>query len=319
MDVVKESPRYAVLFRTHMWDPFVERQFHRLRAHVKDADVFVVANNTSGKCEVPPDLPVVAFKESDLERMGLAKGGVGGMVWYNVDYPLYYFKCLYNDYNYYVMIEYDVVINIPLDHVIARAFKSGRDLVGLTKGDPFGSWWFRSTCLEVYSEADVRKMLLPIGIFSSRAVEYLFERRIQMSDMLRRGAINSWPHCEAFIPTELTLAGFDVDELVNYGSTNHYSHQPAYLEQDAALLQNEAFVHPVLDTPRYIESVIKYEWKPERFFLPSSDIRNKLSRFHLREYMLPLGLALHRRFRKLVSKSARKLHLPAAIINPRPL
>lgn len=33
---------YAVLFRTHFWDDYVERQYQRLRAQVGRGDVFIL-------------------------------------------------------------------------------------------------------------------------------------------------------------------------------------------------------------------------------------------------------------------------------------
>jgi hypothetical protein len=306
-DTATHTPRYAVLFRTHTWDSFIERQFERVRARVENGDVFIVANNTSGTCGEVEGFPFVAFHEDEIEAMGYARAGGGELLWYNVDYALYYFMRLKPNYDFYILFEYDVVVNVELDALIEAVAENGKDLVGLTKGDPVSDWWFRPSCLDVYAEADIRKMLLPLGVFSKRAVEHLSERKLRLSEMLRAGEIGQWPHCEAFIVTELALAGFEIDEFTNYGTTAKLSYEPAYLEQELGDLESESFIHPVLDTQRYIANVIKYEWCPERFFLRSSEFRRRLTRVPPRDYILPLGRALGRRIGKMPSFVAKKM------------
>ncbi len=292
-------PRYAVLFRVHMWDPFIERQYRRLLAQVSSGDVFIVANNTSGQCGAIEGLPFVTFTEGDLETMGYARAGAKGgeFLWYNVDYPLYFFRQRYPDYDYYILFEYDVVANVQFDELVATARTRGADLIGLTKGEPLEEWPFRASCDGIYTRTEVRKMLLPLGVFSRRAVDLLSERRLQLSDLFRAGRIDHWPYCEAFMPTELFLAGFGIDELSSYGSTSSLDFAPAHLEDDLEALGSEGFVHPVLDGPRYIASAIKYEHKPERFFLRSHDFRRRLTRFPARAYVKPLGQAFRKRAR----------------------
>ena len=42
------KPRYAILFKAHFWDAFVERQFRRLCARAGSGDVFVILDETNG-------------------------------------------------------------------------------------------------------------------------------------------------------------------------------------------------------------------------------------------------------------------------------
>ncbi|MBO1325510.1 hypothetical protein K2X14_10770 [Acetobacter sp. TBRC 12305] len=300
-------PRYAVLFRTHVWDSFIERQFARLRQIVRHGDVHIVANNTAGTCPPVAGLPFMTFTESELEAMGLARGGEGEMLWNNVDYALYYFMKACPDYDYYILFEYDVMANIDLDAVMAKVLDDRADLVGTTKGPPLKNWWFRQTCADVYPEDDVVKMLLPLGIFSNRAVRFLFEKRLSMSARLPDGSARNWPHCEAFIPTELSLAGFKLAELSSYGAIERYSHEPAYLEDDVKTPAVDEFIHPVLDTSRYIASAIRYEGRPETYFIPGSPFRRKLARFPRGFYMPLLRDAFRRRFVSLNQKLRRLL------------
>lgn len=298
--VVRE-PRYAVLFRTHVWDSFVERQFLRLRSMIGNGDLFIVANNTSGECHIPEDLPCVAFHESDFRRQGLEFGVGGNPMWYNVDYALYFFADKYDQYDYYILFEYDVRGNIDFDRLMNDIHRDGSDLVGLTSGGMFDKWHFYKSCMGLYKEMDLTKTFLQIGIFSRRNVGLLHRRRLALSEQFRAGTLKNWPHCEAFIPIETKLAGHRVTELSNYLNVRRYSHEPAYLEEDTENLEENEVVHPVLDRKRYILSTIRYEGRPEKFFLPGSSFGKRLRRLPVRDYFLPLIKALWCRSRTLVT------------------
>ncbi|MFT8674721.1 MAG: hypothetical protein ABF990_05485 [Acetobacter sp.] len=297
-------PRYAVLFRTHVWDDFVERQFARMRQTVRHGDVHILANNTSGSCPAVAGLPFMTFTEHDLEAMGLARGGKGEMLWNNVDYALYYFLQTHPDYDYYILFEYDVVANTDLDRMMIKVAHDSVDLVGTTKGPTLENWWFRTTCSDLYADKDIVKMLLPFGIFSNRAVRFLFERRLALSARFLEGTLTHWPHCEAFIPTELALAGFRLGELSSYATLARYSHEPAFLEDDVKNPDANELIHPVLDTHRYIASTIRYEGRPETYFIPGSSFRRKLARFPRSFYMPLLKNAIGRRFVSVRQKLA---------------
>lgn len=309
-----QVPRYAVLFRTHKWDAFIARQFARAQQSVGAGDLYVVANNTDGGCAGIEGVPLVTFTESDIEALGYARGvSAYDMLWFNVDYPLYHFAAQKPDYDYYVLFEYDVIVNANLDQVIQSVAERGTDFVGLSENLPFSEWRYKSTCRGVYADADVQKMLFPLGIVSRRAVDYLSMRRMQLTKRLHSGEIRAWPHCEAFVPTELSLGGFQIDELSVYGGVDRFNFTPAYLEEDLGTLTGATFVHPLLDTDRYIASTIKYEWKPERIFLPGSSIRSRLSRFPWRSYVRPLARAMKERLKKAPAKLVRVLGGSASV------
>jgi hypothetical protein len=296
------APSYAVLFRTHGWDAFIARQYDRVQRRCRSGDLFVVANNTSGECGNLPVPNVLTFTESDITAMGYARAGVGQMLWYNVDYALYYFLAQYPGYDYYVLFEYDVVINTDLDALINAVSERKMDLVGLTKGEPVAEWWFLPSCLELYAKEDIRKMLLPLAVFSRTAIEHLADRKLALSKRFHAGEVKQWPHCEAFIVTELTQAGFAIDEFDRYGSTARLNYAPAYIEQDLVNFSDSSFIHPLLDPKRYVENVLKYEWRPERFFLISSSLRRQLTKAPPYEYIPALTIALGRRISKVLRR-----------------
>ncbi|MEG3349312.1 MULTISPECIES: hypothetical protein [Novacetimonas] len=293
------TPKYAILFRTHVWDSFVERQFLRLRSMIGNGDLFIVANNTSGKCRIPDNFPVVIFHEADFRDQGLEFGVKVNPMWYNVDYALYFFADRYDKYDYYILFEYDVRGNINFDRLMENICRDGSDLVGLTSKDIFREWYFYRSCSDLYRERDLTKTFLQIGIFSRRAVSLLYQRRLALSEQFRSGSLKYWPHCEAFIPIETRLAGYHYTELSKYLDVRRYSHEPAYLEEDTHMLLENEVVHPVLDRERYIASTIRYEGRPEKFFVPKSIFGKRLRRFPVSTYIFPLFLALWHRIRML--------------------
>jgi hypothetical protein len=89
-------------------------------------------------------------------------------------------------------------------------------------------------------------------------VEFLLERRQALARRYLAGEIPSWPNNEAFIPTEMHNNGFVVRELGDFGKVEKYYWWPPSLEDDLPLLQDQAFLHPVLDERKYVVSCLRY-------------------------------------------------------------
>jgi len=284
----KVAVRTAVLFRTHFWDSFAQRQFDRLMARAAGTDVFVLVDETSGPVDGIPHDKIVRTNEAELLAMGFARAGEGNLLWFNGDYPLYRFAQLHPDYDQYLQLEYDVAINVDLAGLASRAWALGADFVGLTKGEPPEEWFWRETCAEAYDAASLRHQLICLSLFSSRALRYLCGRRLELSQAYAQGRLKAWPFCEGFIPTELALAGMTCVELDVFGDTGAYDHWPPYLEADLGATQDHAFVHPVLDPPRYVASLHKYRIGLAGYLNPASAFHRKLRRLPMRDYAAAL-------------------------------
>ena len=142
---VSMAPSYAVIFRTHFWDDFAQRQFDRLLARVGAGDVYVLVDETNGRVEGIRHDRVVRVTEQDMLDMGLPRAGTGNLLWFNGDYPLYRFLELHGAYDYYLQLEYDVVLNTDIDALVGRAAADGVDFIGLTKGEPVEEWAWLAT------------------------------------------------------------------------------------------------------------------------------------------------------------------------------
>jgi hypothetical protein len=282
-------PRACIIFRTHFWDDFVQRQFDRLLAVSNGIDVFVLVDETNGPIVGIAHRNVVRMTESDCLAMGFAQAGEGNLLWFNGDYPLYYFAALQGAYDYYLQLEYDVVIDQPVAATIAKAAAEGVDYVGLTKGEPVHEWFWLKTCADAYDLADIRHQLICLSLFSARALNHLASRRLAQSRQYESGTLRSWPMCEGFIATELHKGQFVCRELSDFGDTSLYDHWPPFLETDLQRPHAKGFIHPVLDQERFITSLHKYHVGLLGYLNPTSLFHRKLRRLPPRRYAAVLA------------------------------
>jgi hypothetical protein len=306
------AARTAVIFRTHFWDAFAQRQFDRLLAVAEGTDVFVLVDETARKVPGIGHDKVVRVTESEVLAMGFAKAGEGNLLWFNGDYPLYRFLELHGDYDYYLQLEYDVVIDGAITRLIAAAEADKADYIGLTKGEATPDWWWLSTCAGVYDIADIRHQLICIALFSNRALRLLWERRLVLSAAYAEGRIQAWPMCEGFIATELALAGMACRELSDYGDTARYDHWPPFLETDIEAGGSYGFIHPVLDEDRYVTSMLKYHVGLGGYLNPWSLYQRKLRRLPATRYARALSASFAAKSVRTLRDAASRLRRIAA-------
>lgn len=288
--------QYAVMLRTHIWDDYVARQYDRLVAKTKSGQVFVLVDETGGHVEIDRD-NVVRYTQDDVLALGLAKAGPGNLLWYNGDYSLYIFMSRRPEFDFYIMIEYDVAVNVPLDDIVAKARRDGIGFIAHSKDvEPIPEWNFTESCLDFYRVDQVQKRLMCLSLFSKQAAQQLFDRRLEQSRAYAKGGIRRWPYCEAYLATELGASGFKMAEITEFGPADHYDWLPAFAETDLGLLSDQAFIHPVLDAERYVAHTMRHTWPPESFFYPRSATRRRLQRVSPRIYGPHLARALRERF-----------------------
>jgi hypothetical protein len=296
---VNDAPRYAALFRTHFWDGFVQRQFDRLAAQVGPGDLFVMVDDTGGPVQVPHDR-VFRITEQDALGAGLPRAGEGNLLWFNGDYPLHLFLGEHPEYEYYVQVEYDVVLGFGVETLVRQAAAAGADFIGLTKGQPVPEWHWRTTCRDVYELDEVSYKLICLSVFSRRALQLLFRRRLELAARLAREPEMAWPFCEAFISTEIERGGLVSLDLAKCCDTETYDHWPPYLEAELPKLAARPLLHPVLDERRYTESLLKYKIGLGGYLNPNSLYHRKLRKLPADRYVSALARSfLNKAFRDL--------------------
>lgn len=283
-----KPPRYALVFRTHFWDDFAQRQFDRAKLRAKSGDVFVLVDETRGKIPNIGAERVFGLTDGEILEAGFVGGVEGSIQWYSGDVPLYLFYAKHSSYDYYIQMEYDVNIHVDIDQLVERLETDQVDVLGLTNAEPINQWHWLSTCVEAYGLNGVRHQLLCLSAFSNNALSKLYEKRIEQAALFKSGILNEWPYCEGFVPSEAARQGLKFAELSHYGNVDAYQWWPPYLESDLKHLQRNAFVHPVLDPDRYIPSLFK---RPEglRWLLsPTNRLHRKLRRLGVRRYVRTL-------------------------------
>ncbi len=272
------TPAYAVLFKCHYWDDFTQRQLERLKQRCATGDIFILFDETAGHCP-PIDHPparILPISRTTAESIGLYHTGKTPVFWYSNDYPLHIFTRRHPRYHYYLMIEFDVVVTIDLDPLIARLHEAQVDFVGEPIHTPLPQWPWLASCEGWYPPEQVLHWLTCLAIFSNRAAHHLFQRRIAAANDVRTGRIAALPMCEAVIPTELNLAGFRLMALSHLGSTTCYDSMPPRPEGILPTLTNQAFIHPVLDATRFAEKAVGDMPDPARLLEDDHPLRQRI-------------------------------------------
>ena len=315
-DVKTPTPRYAVVLKTHVWDGFVSRQAKRYRSFAgPHGDLFICVDETGGQAGTINHERVLRFTNADLIALGLAdRAERGSLIWWNTDYPHYLFLDRYPDYDYYVFCEYDTVVNGHGDDLLAAVAAAGADFVALPTRTAKADWMWTRYHIRTYGYDAIAGSLNCVSIFSRRALEVLRDRRIEMSRQAEAGQVPFWPLNEVFLATEVKRAGLRMVSLDEFGDTSGFEWFPPLLESDLDAHRHLTFLHPVLDPPRYVDSLLRFsplasfvsrrgrlgqalQRFPEfRSRLPAAFIRRAITRMRERAQgvVIRVDVALHR-------------------------
>jgi hypothetical protein len=288
-------PRYAVAFKTHIWDEFIARQFERYRAALRHGDLYIIVDETNGPVGPITHSSVYRTTNKDLLALGLANAyAKGGLIWWNTDYPNYLLFQDRPDYDYYMFVEYDSCVNLDLDQFLSQVAARHLDLVTLPTRQAKQTWYWTKFHEAVYPYDDIRGSLNCVSVYSRRAMELLFERRKAMAKAFEAKTLTFWPGNEVFIPTEIARAGYAMASLEEFGNADGYEWHPPHLEDDLPAKAGADFLHPVLDQGRYIQSVLKFEFDLSSYFFSQSPLRRDLARFPASSYVPHMPAAFRR-------------------------
>ncbi|WP_424139430.1 hypothetical protein [Roseomonas chloroacetimidivorans] len=301
-------PRYAVVFKTHTWDGFILRQFQRYRDAPRTGDAFIVADETNGPIGPIEHDRVLRATDADLIAMGLAdRAERGSLIWWNTDYPHYLFASKFPQYDYYLFVEYDTVINCEIDELIRCVSAAGADFVALPTRCSKLDWQWTWHHLATYDFDSIEGSLNCISICSNRALRHFMQRRLEMSRQSSAGEIAFWPCNEVFLATEAKMANLKMASLSEFGNADGYEWYPPYLEEDLEDFRDLTFLHPVLDEPRYMTSILRFSWLTD-YFSRGSRLAGALKRFPkykplvARAFCRRLVFRTHERWQNAIAK-----------------
>lgn len=285
--------RYAVVFKTYAWDAFVQRQACRCQAATGSGDFFVSIDETNGPVGPVPFDRVVRTGNAEITALGFAdRFERGSLLWWNPDYVHYQFQERHPEYDYYVFVEYDVVIRTSIERLVEQMAAQQADLIDLPARTPKQDWYWTIYHRQTYAYEELQGSLICLTAFSRRALQMLAGRRRAM-----RGddTVRFWPMAEVFIPTEIARAGYRSLSLAEFGSVDEYQWFPPVLEDDLAEADGNVVLHPVLDRSRYVAAMLKSTARFRSFLYPRSRLWRLLARFPKREYLPMLYGAAYRR------------------------
>jgi hypothetical protein len=303
---------FAVVMRTYQWDGFIQRQMRRYQQASIGGDFFVSADETNARLGDFDGERVLATTNEQLLALGLPnRFEKGSLIWWNNDYPTYAFSQAYPHYDYYVFVEYDSVVRAPIASIVAEIAGRGLDFVAAPIEGELKDWFWWPYARQSYSATELRASLNCISIYSNRAMRLLFDRRLEMG---RDPRVKSWPISEAFVATEIARAGMAFASLAEFGDVTHYDWFPPVLEGQLDEMAGRVFIHPVLDTPRYVSSVLRYGDSWLDYFNPRSTLRQRLDKCPPETYASRLRAESWRRFKALQQERWERRVLKANLI-----
>lgn len=290
----KLGPRFAVVIRTYQWNAFIARQVARYRAVSAGGDLFISADMTHGPIGPIEHDRVFYTTNDNLLALGLAnRFEKGSLIWWNADYPAYAFHQTHPEYDYYVFVEYDSLVRAPLAPMMREMARRHLDFIAAPIPLPLSTWFWWPYARQTYGAHELRATLNCISFYSNRTLALLFERRLAMASDPR---VKKWPISEAFVATEIERAGYATAPLSMLGDDRAYDWFPPLLEDDIDTLDAGTFVHPVLDEPHYLKSILTNGGHWRDYFVASSPLRKRLSRLPKESYAPLLVRASWRRF-----------------------
>jgi hypothetical protein len=254
------KPRVAVLVRTHVVN---EKLFDLLGvlSQSRVYDLFVVADETNGTLDVG-EYRKLAHSVASCAAFGLPADHER-ILWQCGDYPFYFAAAAIPDYDYYLMIEFDVdlVGQTPafVENLIARF--GHHDLISEHFRRPEPDWPWLPAARLVY-ETVYTAGLFAVLALSRRAVEFLLQAR--RAEAMRGSKGLEIIHCEAHCGSALAAGGFScvsINQLIPGATDRRCFHDPDFdLETSFYLLghyrvavANVALVHPVYDLAEYLK------------------------------------------------------------------
>jgi hypothetical protein len=210
---------HVILLRAHRLTPSLTVALSRYAA-IDGHDVVVLYDNDRGDF-APFGLSALLMTSEDFRQTDLpyTKGNQHFGLWKNGDYALYHAAAhLPKPYKFYWLIEYDVYINYAdLNAFFSIFHHRTEDFIAPYFG-PKPAAWMWSSQMRWLSE-HVYGCFFPLLRISAPALHHCHMARLYYGCKLKELGLrgSSWPHCEAFVPTQLAKSGFSARDINEYG------------------------------------------------------------------------------------------------------
>ena len=250
------APKVAVIVRCHRSSA---KLLHLIQSLARDGpfDLFVSPNETDGPIDVGPyrKLP---YRVKDNAALGF-NSEEPGFIAQCSDVLFEHCRRLIPDYDFYILIEYDVGLTRPdgaflaeLSKLLGSAEFRDVDLVGSISSRQPG-WSHYANAAKYFQ--DIVVVFFPFVVLSERAIRRLHELRLRLegSDLPYAERV----HCEPFVACGVAQAGFrslDLNELRpgSYDRSSYFWGFPMLLEGPETFNHVE-ILHPVYSGAEFLD------------------------------------------------------------------
>ena len=280
--------RTVAAFRAYRWGPDIALLAHRFFAQCPGARHVVLLNETDGPIDIGEHEKVA--HGSDFGALGLPEHPVGRSLWFNGDYAYVFLRRALPDHDYYLIVESDVAVNLPLAPMVEAAAEGGIDAVMHQLRPAHPDWvWYQQAC----AQPEPWTAFLFVCLFSARALDALLAERQALARRRAVGALMLWPIVESFVPTTLRVRQMRIAELAAFADVEDLRYRPQMRLRDPRAQRPGTLVHPVLGSRELVRSLLG-EHAPGDYHVPGTVLRQALADEPLADIAGPLHDAFAR-------------------------
>ena len=264
--------RYVAAFRTHTWDDDIAELARRFFAAAPSSRKVVLVDETRGPIDIPGYEKI--SHTDDTQCFGLPNYPAGFSLWFNGDYAVYFLRRALPEFDYYLVSESDLAVNLSLEPMMRFATTTRVDVIAhrVQPSQPRWAWHHHGLAL---SDAPWQALLF-LAVFSARAIDCLLDARQQLARRLAAGEVRQWPFCEAFVPTVLkSISDMRIVEVSRFANSENLVFRPWISIHDPRANRTGTLVHPVLGGKSFIIRLLA-KYPVHDFFCEGSELREGL-------------------------------------------
>ncbi len=242
-----DIPSYAVVFKVHFWDDFVERQLNRLRGRAGTEQLYVLVDETKASIPGINHDRVIRMTEQTAHDEGFLCYPQTEVFWYNTDYQLYHFVGLFPQFTYIVTVEYDCVINVDISDIVRSMAARDLGFVGERIRSPPSVWYWMKFTKPYYSDdLEISGRLLCLAAFSH---DFAFQLKAARQNHTLRylnqeiAPLESneipWPNNEGFVGAEIARLGIKTPPSANLATRHVMTGRRPTLNRNCQIFQVE--------------------------------------------------------------------------------
>ncbi|WP_171070265.1 FkbM family methyltransferase [Methylobacterium terricola] len=243
----------------------------------------IVADETNGNVNVPPDITKIIIDHEFNTRNGLYI--TERIFWRCGDYFLIAAYKAFQNADFFWLLDDDTRINSEnLDVFFSKFESSGYDFLA-AEFQTCGDYWSWTQTVKWYTD-NVYSCFFPITFYSSKAADTIYKNRKQLTEVMNARNISPdmWPNDEAFTASAVVQAGLKAADF-NQIQQNcilkenfHFGDMPMAEQEFKKILPNEQVYHPVLSGLAYYKKLLQSSEQIFRSLPKADDINNIFER-----------------------------------------